>query len=146
MRCSHHLGMICVFNTSTYDEMINTGSIYTLKNKTLQKQISDYYTLVEAMQLIVEKINNTNSELLFQKSNLGSFSYLIQHYEQYWFDIKKIDTSWINDHNSPKYLALDRFYTFSQEATKDREGMFQLTLNQGQGLITEIEKELNERR
>ncbi len=133
------------FTTSTYDEMINTGSIYTLKNKNLQKQISDYYTFVEAWQSVIEKINNVNSELLFQNPNLAPYSYLTQHYEQDWFDIKKIDISWINDPNSPTYLALDRFYTFSQESNKDRQQIFQITLKQGQGLITEIEKELEER-
>ncbi|PIQ17652.1 MAG: hypothetical protein COW66_10600, partial [Flavobacteriaceae bacterium CG18_big_fil_WC_8_21_14_2_50_34_36] len=45
-------------NRNTYNEMINSGSMYTMKNKELQKRINKYYNLVEAH---IEYIRSVNS-------------------------------------------------------------------------------------
>ena len=68
-------------NVSTYDEMINTGNFYTLKNKSLQKRIVNYYNSVKGDQIYIQLVNET-SEGLRNSPNLNSFNYLINNYDK----------------------------------------------------------------
>ena len=133
-------------NVSTYDEMINTGNFYTLKNKSLQKRIVNYYNSVKGDQIYIQAVNET-SDRLRNSPNLNSFNYLIRNYDKNRFDITKIDTSWINDKNSHSYLALYKFYTDAQtQSNIYRRNVFQRNITEGYDLVKAIEQELKKRK
>jgi len=133
------------FTTTIYDEMVNTVRMYTLQNKILQSQISEYYYYVKDNRGFIETINKTAAELLFINDKMFPVSYLVENYNKDWFNKKVIDTSWINDPNSPTYLAVYRFFYFSVESDKDRQDIYGATKLKGIDLIAEIEKELEQR-
>jgi len=132
------------FTTTIYDEMVNTGRMYTLQNKVLQNQISEYYDYAKDNKGFIETINKTAAELLFINDKMFPVSYLVENYNKDWFNKRTIDTSWINNPNSPTYLAIYRFFYFSIESDKDRQDIYNATKEKGLDLIAKIEKELEQ--
>jgi hypothetical protein len=97
-----------IVNRKTYDEILNTSGIYILKNKKLRNQLTDYYTLIETFQQFIREMNS-DSQQLRKNQNLNLHTFLVKEYGKPWFDIEKIDTTWIGDFNSPTMLALHKF-------------------------------------
>jgi len=128
---------------TTYEEMVNTGSMYTLENKLLQKHISNYYAFVKSMQYVIQEMNKTTSELLFLNNEMFRASYLDKNYKKEWFQTQHVDTSWINDPNSTTYLTKYRFLDFSLETDKDKRNIYQGVIGRGSELLTKIQEELN---
>jgi hypothetical protein len=130
-------------NRKTYDEMLNTSGIYILKNKKLLNHLSDYYTLIESLQQIIKEMNRDAQQMQLNP-NLYSHNFLIQEHGKLWFDIKKIDTNWIGDFNSPTSLALHRYYKHSQRHINvGRRAMLKGIIKRSNSLIDEIEQVLN---
>ena len=130
----------------TYNEMLNTGSLYTIKNESLKNKIADYYNGVEEFQHAFRTINTAlfnhefNSEML-------PYQFMIAQFESPQIDLNLIDTSWINNPNSSTYLALNRNLTANQNySNKDRRRMFSIILTRANELTNEISKELEKRR
>jgi hypothetical protein len=129
-------------NKKTYDEMRNTTGIYILKNKKLLNQITDYYGLIETTQHDITGLNRS-SQTFFESPDLIPHLLLVKNYDNPWFDIHKIDTTWIGDLNSPTTLALHRFYGNAQFGVNFlRQEWNKDIIKSGKELINEIEQEL----
>lgn len=103
----HHINFFLVeANTTTYDEMINTGRLYSMKNKELRSDIIDYYRDVNKWSTYVGRNNqqlrnmmiqsNYNDYWVIQKTILADKSVNINKYpwlkETYSREIKDIET------------------------------------------------------
>tara|TARA_R110002124_G_scaffold269563_1_gene437479 strand:- start:157 stop:921 length:765 start_codon:yes stop_codon:yes gene_type:complete len=131
-----------IVNRKTYDEMLSTSGIYILKNKKLRNQLTDYYTLVETFQQFIREMNS-DSQQLIKNQNLNSHDFLVKEHGKPWFDIKKIDTTWIGDFNAPTMLALHKFYRHAQGALNvSRQRMLKSIIEKSNVLVDDIEKEL----
>ena len=132
-------------NRKTYDEILNTSGIYILKNKKLLNQITDYYALTETTQQNITGLNNS-SQAFFSSPVLNSHLLLVKEHAAPWFDINKIDTTWIGDLNSPITLALYRFYGNAQFAINNlRQEWDKSIIKSGKELINEIDQELKDK-
>lgn len=130
-------------NRRTYDEMISTGSFYTLKNKILRNKISDYYHYVESQQYYIEKINDQSQERI-RNPELNSFHFLLNPNSIAHSDYNQIDTGWIGNVNSPTYLALIQFYITTQgTVNRYRRSAYKGILDRSNELLNEIENELD---
>ncbi len=128
-------------NKSVYEEMLSTGSIYTLKNKTLQDKLTNYYSFIESHQYYIKEVNETSTNLR-NSEHLLPLHYLVSSKSS--SNLKNINTDWINNINSPTYLALHKFYSYTQDnSNKYRRIIFKRVLNRSQDLIREIELELH---
>jgi hypothetical protein len=132
-------------NRKTYDELLNTSGIYIIKNKELRNQLTEYYTFIETLQQFVREMNS-DSQQLIQNENLNLHAFLIKEHDKPWFDLKKLDTTWIGDFNTPEMLALHKFYTHAQGALNvQRQAMLKAIIEKGNLVVDDIEKELKEK-
>lgn len=131
-----------IVNRKTYDEMLNNSGIYILKNKKLRNQLTDYYTLIESYQQFIREMNS-DSQQMKHDPNLNSHHFLVKEHGKPWFDIKKIDTTWIGDFNSPTLLALHSFYNHAQtNLNVNRQGMLEEIIARSKILVGELKQEL----
>ncbi|MDP5093474.1 MAG: DUF6090 family protein [Polaribacter sp.] len=133
-------------NKNTYNEMINSGSMYSMKNKELQKEINKYYLLVEAHREYIRSVNSQQSILLEQDPAMHPVKLLIRQIKKPRIDLKLIDTSWINNPKSATYLSLEN-YLFSNQnlSNRYRRVVFKRILIAANKLKTTITKELESR-
>ena len=130
-------------HTSTYDEMLNTGSFYTLNNKNLQDRISKYYSLIESFQYYIKQVNIELQELS-RNPNLLPCWFIMETINRDCLHYNEIDTSWIGNVNSPTFLALNNFYLSTQRNCNTyRRKVIQIVLSDSNELVNEIEKELD---
>jgi hypothetical protein len=126
----------------TYDEMLNTSGIYIITNRDLLNNLSDHYALIETYQQNFREINEDSREY-YKASNLDPFDFLKRHYREQSFDVTRIDTTWISNHNSPTYLALSRFYSHVINAVNGvKRRYITEILTSSKDLVAEIEQEL----
>ena len=129
-------------NRKTYDEMLNTSGIYIIKNKELLNHLNDYYAVIEKYQQFLREINE-DSRLGLKQPALDSYSFLIKFHDNPLVDIKKMDTSWIGNYNSPTYLALSRHYNHVIVGVNGNKRRYIKTLlKNSNDLVDEIEQEL----
>lgn len=132
-------------NRKTYDEILNTSGIYILKNKKLLNHITDYYALIETTQQDISGLNGSSQDF-FSNPVLNSHLLLVKEHASPWFDITKIDTTWIGNFNAPITLALYRFYGNAQYAVNNlRQNWDKSIIKSGKKLINEIEQELKDK-
>ena len=126
----------------TYDEMLNTSGIYIITNRDLLNALSDHYALIETYQQNFREINEDSREY-YKASNLDPFDFIKRHYREQSFDVTRIDTTWISNHNSPTYLALSRFYSHVINAVNGNKRRYITEiLTSSKELVAEIEHEL----
>tara|TARA_R110002051_G_scaffold314290_1_gene391196 strand:+ start:7092 stop:7859 length:768 start_codon:yes stop_codon:yes gene_type:complete len=129
-------------NRKTYDEMLNTSGIYIIKNRELLNHLSDHYALIETYQQNFREINEDSREY-YKASNLDPFAFIKRHNEDQSFDIYRLDTTWISNHNSSTYLALSRFYSHVIDGVTGNKRRYNTEiLTNSKELVAEIEQEL----
>ena len=129
----------------TYDEILNTSGIYILKNKKLVNDITDYYARIETTQEDIRGLNSS-SQAFYSSPDLIPHMLLVKEHAKPWFDINKIDTTWIGDFNAPTTLALYRFYGNAQFGVNYlRQEWSKSIIKSGKELINEIEQELKDK-
>lgn len=122
-------------NNETYQEMINTGKFYLIKNKMLKKTISNYYKRAERAKFYIQTIFEKNYEVGYD-INLVPFNRI-------YFGTAALDTSWIVKPNSMAFLAVERMIDFQiNELLTTRKRQHKELLELGQVLIKLIEKEI----
>ncbi|PIX10130.1 MAG: hypothetical protein COZ75_03215 [Flavobacteriaceae bacterium CG_4_8_14_3_um_filter_34_10] len=134
-------------NRNTYNEMINSGSMYTMKNKELQKRINKYYNLVEAHIEYIRSVNSSQGKIWEHDPALYPAKLLEKQLRHPRIDIKSIDTAWINNPKSATYLSLENALNSNQNGSNIyRREVFRRILKAGNELNTAITKELDSRR
>ncbi|MFY9242464.1 MAG: DUF6090 family protein [Polaribacter sp.] len=99
---------------NTFNQMINSGSLYTMQNKNLQKQINKYYSSVEAHIEYIRGVNLMLSNLWEQNPDIYPAKFLISQLKKPQVDLKKIDTTWIQNPKSATYLSVDNYINTTQ--------------------------------
>lgn len=133
-------------NQNSYNEMINSGSMYLIKNKELQKTITEYYIAVEANRMYLREVNKTQNHLWNINSDIYPYKFLVSLPENHKVDFGLIDTSWIGNPNSPSYLAVLSFLE-SNYGTNNvyRRFVYQRILEKADVLTKAIQEELKSR-
>jgi hypothetical protein len=133
-------------NTSTYNEMVNSGSMYNLKNKNLQAAIINHYLLVAADKYYIRQVINNQSQLMFHTPEINPYSLLISQLRSPQIDIHSVDTSWINNPKSPTYQAVIKSLNvnYTQNIVY-RRSVYKRTIERSKELIATIDEELKNR-
>ena len=128
-------------SSSTYNEMLNNGSFYSLNNTTLRSKIDDHYTLLKRFESAFLEINRNGQDINNNK-DIYSLELLRDRLNQKPINLKDIDTTWIHNPNSKIYTGFFRkakFYKSSSATRKRLAITFNKSSNQ---LIETIAKEL----
>jgi ribosomal protein L16 Arg81 hydroxylase len=126
---------------STYDEMINTGSFYTLSSKVLTEKINVHYKLAAKYECFYVEINR-NGQNIMNNENLSPLRILGDRWDKKSVDLKNIDTTWINNRNSKTYLAFYKKADFYVEIGRARGVFAKKFIESCEELIGTIDKEL----
>jgi len=133
-------------NDNTYNEMVSTGSVYSMKNQELQKNIIRYYLLVDADKNYINLVNEMQDHLKNKTPQFLPFISLINQLRNPKIDIKRIDTSWINNPNSKTYLAVEQYLNSNQNMSNIyRRSVFKRNMENAQNLLNELNKEIDSR-
>ncbi|WP_235299575.1 DUF6090 family protein [Portibacter marinus] len=133
------------FTSRTYDEMVNSGSMYTLDNEELQQRISAYYTSIYANQRYIREVNTSQRELFVQSKDMYPVFQLLSEFNDPNIGLKLLDTTWINNPNSSTYLAFSHYLNLSQSDNNQyRRRVFRRLLKQAEALKSKIYEEIGD--
>ena len=131
---------------STYDEMLNTGNFYNLKNKNLSYKINTFYSTANSYFQGFVEINKDVLKLN-NNSDLFAYSLLMSRLKSETPNLKDLDTSWVHNVNSKTYLAFFKRADYVQYASNQtRRHIMKIQIERCNKLITLIENELEKRR
>ena len=126
---------------TTYDEMLNTGSYYQIKNEALRKNISEYYEVANFETTKVNADNKNLNDYFLSPAMKGQKNIVFRLLEKRNLD--HIDWSWLSQPNSEEYKELEnRAIWFKYAIIENRTVVNQLQ-DQAKKLIEQIENELN---
>lgn len=130
-------------NTNTHNEMINSGNMYGMKNKDLQKQITAYYLIVEADKNYIREVNKEQAYLYNTTPDFFPFKFLSRRFKNAQIKRDLMDTTWMSNPNSPTYLAVGNYLESNLNTNNIyRRTVFKRTKEGAEKLLTEINKEL----
>lgn len=127
---------------STYQELINTGSFYNIKNEKLKSEATKLYLEGDRKMSAFLEINS-NTQQLWLNPQLFNYVYLIDQLKSETPNFNAIDTLWLQNKNSPTYLALYNKAVFFQRGNKSRNNLIKGHIKITKKLILSIENELN---
>lgn len=131
-------------NQNTYTEMINSGNLYTMKNKILKEAIMTYYLDAVAYKYYIRQIINELSQLYVRTPELNPYKFLISQVNNSQVDFSLIDTTWINKPQSPTYLALFTYLSSNLESNiRYRRRVYKRNSTAAKELVTLINAELD---
>ncbi len=130
-------------NRSTYDEMLSTGSFYSLQNKTIRDLINTHYVRVEASQIAFSEMNS-NGQDINNNANLFPLEILNDRLSKSPINLKNIDTTWIHNPNSKIYVTYYKKAKFYEQIHRYRRGIIATFMRQSDTLIKVLNKELNQ--
>lgn len=129
-------------NRNTYDEMLNSGSFYSLNNNKLQEDIRSHYTKANNYVKTFQEINENGQDITHSNEELFVIELIEDWVAEENNSLKDIDTSWINNPNSLTYQTFykkAKFYTSTNILRKNRIEQF---MESCQALSGKIEIEL----
>jgi hypothetical protein len=126
---------------STYGEMKNNGSFYSLHNKELKKQIDQHYITANSYASAFKEMNS-NGQTIMNSKDLNSLEVLRHRLRQLPVDLKGIDTSWIHNPNSSIYQALFKRAMHCKTTNRYRRGMIKDIIQSNNDIIESIDNEV----
>jgi hypothetical protein len=126
---------------STYEEMKNNGSFYSLHNKELKKQIDQHYITANSYASAFKEMNS-NGQTIMNSKDLNSLEVLRHRLRQSPVDLKGIDTSWIHNPNSSIYQALFKRAMHCKTTNRYRRGMIKDIIQSNNDIIESIDNEV----
>ncbi len=127
---------------STYQELINTGSFYNIKNEKLKSEINKLYLEVDRKTSAFLEINS-NTQQLMLSPDLFIYHYILEQLKSEKPNINTIDTLWIQNKNPPTFLALyNKARMFQFASNKVRRNLTKEHIKISKNLILSIENEL----
>jgi len=130
-------------NRSTYDEMLSTGSFYSLKNKTIRDLINIHYVKAESDKNAFSEMNSNNQEI-YNNPNLFPLVILKDRLSKSPINLKDIDTSWIHNPNSKIYITYFKKVKFTEKLHRHRRSIISNFIKQSETLIDALSEELKE--
>jgi len=135
-------GSFLNLHTSVYDELINTGRLYTIGSDSLETAIKDYYLRCERE----DQYNRVNTENMGESLDLIRRTYF-KLAQDYYRDSVHFDLShypWIYDQRSPEYQDLQLAIGGVRAAQSQNLFKMKQIIQYSDSLIVIIEKELKE--
>jgi hypothetical protein len=126
---------------STYEEMKNNGSFYSLHNKELKKQIDQHYITANSYASAFKEMNS-NGQTIMNSKDLNSLEVLRHRLRQLPVNLKGIDTSWIHNPNSSIYQALFKRAMHCKTTNRYRRGMIKDIIQSNNDIIESIDNEV----
>ena len=143
---THQLWNELYINQNTYNEMINSGNMYSMKNKGLKESLMNYYSDAEAYKYYFRQIINEQSQLYVRTPEMNPYKFLISQFKNTQIDFSTIDTTWINNPKSATYLAIITYLNSNQEYNiVYRRGVYRKSIISAKNLIISINEELEDR-
>jgi len=125
-------------NTTTYDEMINTGRMYSFSDKELRAKINRYYRNVTKWSSYIAKDNNQLRNMMIQPN---FDSYWVSQ-QSIWMD-QEIGTDkfpWLNKQYSDVIVAIESLIHRAKSIFIDNRSSIRFLNRQANNLIEELEK------
>jgi len=129
-------------NRNTYDEMLNTGTFYTLKNKKLQDAIRTHFIEANTYVKDFQEMNSNGQDIAHNNEELYIIELLEDRMNDENFNIKGLDTTWINNQNSLQYLAFYKQGKYFTVTNKIRKEMIAKFIDSCEELSEKIQTEL----
>ncbi|HCE53559.1 MAG TPA: hypothetical protein DER05_00565 [Lutibacter sp.] len=130
---------------STYEEMKNTGRLYTIDSKELLKAIETYYKLCERESYYILQINDEVRKHLKTNINEGWFKLQQDYYTQgSEFAIK--DNTWLFNPTSKEYNGLIRQIGYANYNLKNTKARLESLIKESEKLQVLIKNELSDRK
>jgi hypothetical protein len=137
---------VLYINNNTYLQMINSGSMYSMKNKNLQENIIAHYLHVDADKSYIIEVNEEQAFLHNRMPDLYPYKFLVNQIKKPNIDLKLIDTSWIANPNSPTYLAVEHYLNAQQKYNNTyRRSVYKRNIEKTEILLSSINLELDNR-
>ena len=135
-----------IVNNSTYDEMMNEGILYNMKNQELQDLITSYYLRVDVDKNHMKQVNNGQLEMIYHNPALYNYLFLERQLNEKQVPLDQIDTTWINNPSSLTYLAVSHFLESNQILNFSwRRSVYGWTIEKAELLLKSINEELESR-
>jgi hypothetical protein len=100
---------------SIYDEMINTGKLYSIGSKELISQINEYYKQIEKEEYY-NKQNVANTNDLYLDCKYGWVNFEIEY--ELDSDLNIEDYIWLFDKTSPEFINLRTYFAYAYSIIK----------------------------
>ena len=126
---------------STYEEMKNNGSFYSLHNKELKKQINEHYLKANSYASAFKEMNGMGQNI-FNNKDLNALEVLRYRLRQSPINLKGIDTSWVHNPNSPIYQGIFKRAMQFETTNRMRRGMIKVIIQSNNDIIESIDNEL----
>ena len=131
-----------IINHYTYDEMVNLGIGYSMKNKKLQKSIANYYLNADLLRIYIHQANN-EAQKMFNSPEAHPYILLTSQRENPQIELKLIDTSWIGNPISPTFMSVFHTLKFCQRQNNIyRRSVYQHLIKRADTLKSAITDEL----
>ncbi len=121
--------------TTTYDEMVNTGTFYKLRDKALFKIIGEYY---EFANHEIKKVNIDNRDFFTYILNLGDSAGITIHRLISQRNLEYMDWSWLKNPNSKMYKRLEERTLYHQAAIKATRLLISQLIEKAEEVIISI--------
>jgi hypothetical protein len=128
-------------NSSTYNEMLNNGSFYSLNNKSLRGQIDEHYILAKRYESAFLEINSNGQNISYNK-DIYPLEILSDRLNEVPVNLKDIDTSWIHNPNSKIYAGFFAKAEFFRKTSSIRSRLIGTFTSSCTELIDSIDNEL----
>ena len=94
----------------TFEEMKNTGQLYSMKNDSLKEKILEHYRLVALREIDIYETNLGLEKIMYRPS-MDQYFLILEMYDNW--DDSPFDLSWINDMSSQELNSLATFLNAS---------------------------------
>jgi coenzyme F420-reducing hydrogenase beta subunit len=120
--------------------------MHLIKNKELQRKITEYYLAAEANRLYLRDVNKVQSQMYELSTDIYPYKFLISLPKNHTVDLELIDTSWIGNPNSRTYLAVISYLNADLSLNNVyRRTVYQRTLVKADDLKKSLQEELKSR-
>ena len=126
---------------STYEEMKNNGSFYSLQNKQLKKQIVQHYITANSYANGFKEMNR-NGQDIYNNKDLNALDVLRYRLSQSPVNLKGIDTSWVHNPNSSIYQAFFKRAMHCKITNRYRRSMIKDIIQSNIDIIESIDNEV----
>ncbi|MEP5613744.1 MAG: DUF6090 family protein [Cyclobacteriaceae bacterium] len=124
-------------NTITYEEMTNTGRLYSLSDRRLRRLITLYYRQIKKWDTYSEA-NSNRVRHMIEDSNLRDY-WVIQSKLRNGEQVTPRDFPWLNQQQSDELKAIDHLMYLSSSAQRENLGNYEIVKGIRQSLLTALE-------
>ena len=126
---------------STFEEMKNNGSFYSLHNKELKKQIVQHYITANNYASAFKEMNS-NGQAIQNNKDLNALEILKYRLRQSPVNLKGIDTSWVHNPNSHIYQGIFKKAMHYKLTIRIRRGQIEKIIQSNNDIIKAIDNVL----